>query len=123
MPLTLNQFLLLVITFAVVIAVTFLVVLFVQLRRAAKEGEKTLQEIKALAGDLRKTSQSVNEKIDDLDSVMEITKKTLGYLSEITLFLSTKIIKPSSKYWPFLFPLIRFSWRQMKKKKEGKNGK
>jgi type VI protein secretion system component VasK len=121
MPLTLNQFLLLVITFAVVVAVTFLVMLFIQLRRTAREGEGTLAEIRSLAESLRETSYKVNAKIDDLDGMLEATKKTAIGLSEITWFMTTKIIRPSSKFWPFLFPFIRLGWRQMKKKRREKN--
>jgi type VI protein secretion system component VasK len=121
MPLTLNQFLLLVITFAVVVAVTFLVMLFIQLRRTARDGEGTLAEIRSLAESLRETSYKVNAKIDDLDGMLEATKKTAIGLSEITWFMTTKIIRPSSKFWPFLFPFIRLGWRQMKKKRREKN--
>ena len=125
MSLTLNQFLLLVITIAVVVAVTFLVILFAQLRKTAKEGEKTLRELRALVQNLKETNIKVNNKIDDLGEIVEASKNTVVSLSEIAWFLTTKIIKPSSKYWPFLFPFIRLGWRHLKKKKqkEDKNGK
>ena len=123
MSLTLNQFLFLVITIAVVAAVTFLVTLFVQLRKTAKEGEKTLVELRELINNLKQTEQKVNARVDDLGDVFKATKKTAASISEITWFLATKAIKPSSKYWPFLFPLIRLGWRRLKKRKEDKNGK
>ncbi len=125
MPLTLNQFLLLVITIAAVVAVTFLVTLFVQLRKTAKQGEETLRELRALVQNLKETNIKVNNKIDDLGEIVEASKNTVVSLSEIAFFLSTKIIKPSSKYWPFLFPFIRLGWRHLRKKKqkEDKNGK
>ena len=124
MSLTLNQFLLLILTFAAVIAVTFLVILFVQLRRTAKEGEKTLRELRDLALHLRETNRKINAKIDDVADIVDASRKTALSLSEIALFLSSKVIKPSSKYWPVLFPLIRLGWRQFRKKKhkEDKNG-
>ena len=122
MPLTLNQFLLLVITIAVVVAVTVFIILSIQIRRTAKEGEDTLQEIRLLANQLRETAQKANDRIESLDEIVQSTKKTLSSVAEIALFLSTKVIKPSSKYWPYLFPLIRMGWRQMKKHKEKKNG-
>ena len=121
MQLTLNQFLFLVITIAVVVAVTFLVTLFVQLRKTAKEGEKTLVEIRSLARNLNETSQKALGKIDDVDETLQAVKKTAGRLSEITWFLTTRMIKPSSKYWPILFPLIRLGWRHWKKRKEKNN--
>lgn len=125
MSFTLNQFLLLVITIAAVVAVTFLVTLFVQLRKTAKQGEETLRELRALVQNLKETNIKVNNKIDDLGEIVDASKNTVVSLSEIAFFLSTKIIKPSSKYWPFLFPFIRLGWRHLRKKKqkEDKNGK
>jgi len=125
MSLTLNQFLFLVITICIVVFVTFLVTLIVQLRKTAREGEETLVEIRDLVGNLKETGQKVNTKIDDLTPVLEATKKTVSSISDVSWFLTMKVIKPSSKYWPILFPLLRLGWRQMKKKrkKEDKNGK
>ncbi len=125
MSLTLNQFLFLVITICIVVFVTFLVTLIVQLRKTAREGEETLVEIRNLVGNLKEIGQKVNTKIDDLTPVLEATKKTVSRISEVSWFLTMKVIKPSSKYWPILFPLLRLGWRQMKKKrkKEDKNGK
>ena len=118
MELTLEQFLFLVITIAVVVAVTFLIVLFLQLRRTAKEGQETLVEIRALAKSLNLTSQKAMEKIDDVDETLQNAKKAVVQMSEITWFLTTKIFRPSSKYWPFVLPLVRLGWRQWKKRKE-----
>jgi predicted PurR-regulated permease PerM len=123
MPLTLTQFLLLIITLAVVVGVTFLVTLMIQLRRTLKEGEKTLAEIRELTENLQYTNQKVQTKIDDFGEMITASKKTVVGLSEITWFLTTRIIRPSSKYWPLLFPLLRFGWRRLKKRKEDKNGK
>jgi type II secretory pathway pseudopilin PulG len=121
MPLTLNQFLLLVITIAVVVAVTFLVNLMRQLRKTAQEAEETLVEIRMLASEARETSRSVQSKIEDVGELVLATKKTAVSVAEIAWFVTTKILRPSSKYWPFLFPLIRLGWRQAKKRKEEKN--
>ena len=121
MPLTLNQFLLLVITIAVVIAVTFLVNFLRQLRKTAREAEETLIEVKMLVGETREMSRSLQAKIEDVGELVHATKKTAVSVSEIAWFVTTKILRPSSKYWPFLFPLIRLGWRQAKKFKEEKN--
>lgn len=125
MSLTLNQFLFLVITIAVLVAVTFLVSLIIQLRSTAKEGEKTLKEIRELARNLTETDKKVNEKMDDLRVTIEAAKKSAVGISEIVGFTTAKIIRPSSKYWPLLFPVLRFGWRQIRKKKqkEEKNGR
>jgi len=121
MPLTLNQFLLLVITIAVVVAVTFLINLLRQLRKTAREAEKTLIEVKMLAGETRETNRIIQSKIEDVGEVVLATKKTAVSVSEIAWFVAAKILRPSSKYWPFLFPLMRLGWRQAKKFKEEKN--
>lgn len=121
MPLTLNQFLLLVLTIAAVIAVTYLVGLVRQLRKTAKEAEKTLSEIRLLVEEARETSRSVQSKIEDAGELIRASKKAAVSLSEIAWFVSMKILRPSSKYWPFLFPLFRLGWRQAKKLKEEKN--
>jgi predicted PurR-regulated permease PerM len=118
MELTLDQFLFLVITIAVVAAVSFLIALFRQLRRTAKEGEETLVEIRSLVKTLNQTSQKAMDKIDDVDETLKTAKKTVVQLSEITWFLTSKIIKPSSKYWPIVLPFLRLGWRQWKKRKE-----
>ncbi len=121
MPLTLNQFLLLVITIAVVVAVTFLVNLLRQFRKTAHEAEKTLIEVKMLVGETRETSRILQSRIEDVGELVQASKKTAVSISEIAWFATIKILRPSSKYWPFLFPLMRLGWRQAKKFKEEKN--
>ena len=121
MPLTLIQFLWLVITIAVVVAVTFLVNLLRQLRRTAHEAEKTLIEVKTLVVEARETSRSVQSKLEDVGELVQASKKTAVSISEIAWFATTKLLRPRAKYWPFLFPLMRLGWRQAKKFKEEKN--
>jgi predicted PurR-regulated permease PerM len=123
MPLTLNQFLLLLITIAVIVAVTVFIMFILQLRKTAKEGEETLAKLREFIANLSEISQKVNAKVDDLGQVLEATKKTAVNVGEIAGFFATKIFKPSSKYFVFLLPLLRLVWRQMKKRKENKNGK
>ncbi|MBE0460393.1 MAG: hypothetical protein IBX60_01990 [Candidatus Aminicenantes bacterium] len=124
MALTLNQFLLLVITITVVVAVIFLAFFLAQVRRTAREGEETLIEIKSLVRNLEETSRKANKNLDAFNDILEASKKAVISLSEISwVLLSAKAIKPSSKYWPLLLPLLRVGWRQLKKRKEGKNVK
>ena len=118
MSLTLTQFLLLVITIAVVVAVTFLAILALQLIKTTKDGQKTLAEIRQLTQNLQETSLKVNSRIESFDKIVEATKNTAANLSEIAWFTTTRMIRPTSKYWPFLFPLIRLGWRHFKKRKE-----
>jgi ABC-type transporter Mla subunit MlaD len=123
MSLTLNQFLFLVLTFAAVVAVTFLVIYLIQLRRTAAEGKRTLSEIRKLAENLNELSGVVKDKIEDFGQIMEASKRTAFHLSEASFILTTRLLKPASRYWPFIYPLIRLFWKQRKKRKEKKNGK
>ncbi|MBD3413167.1 MAG: hypothetical protein GF421_01895 [Candidatus Aminicenantes bacterium] len=124
MSLTLNQFLFLVLTFAAVVAVTFLVIFLIQLKKTAKETTLTMLEVRSLAKNLNDASLKINAQVDDVQDILDATKKTALGLSEATWFMTTKVIRPSSRYWPFIYPLIRMGWRQIKRmKKEGKNGK
>ena len=120
MPLTLNQFLLLIITIAAVVAVTYLVILFSQLRKTAQKGEQALSEITELASSLKETNRNLNMKIDDVGEILENAKNAASRLGEITGFVTMRMIRPSSKYWPILYPLARFGWRQWKKRKRQK---
>lgn len=123
MLLTLNQVLLLVLTIAAVVGITVLVLFLLQLRKTAKEGEKTLVEFQTLARNLNMLSEKVSAKVDDLGELVDATRKTAVSMSEAAWFVTSKIIRPSSRIWPVLFPLVRVGWRRLKKKKEDKNGK
>ena len=118
MLLTLNQTLFLVISVAFVVATVFLILFLIQVRRTAREGERTLVELRELAEGLKGIEQKVDARIDDVGEILESSKKTVADLSEVTLFLTTKVIRPASKYWLILYPLIRLGWRQLKKRKE-----
>ncbi len=123
MALTLNEFILLVITFSAVVVATVITIFFIQLKKTAKEGESTLREIKELVKSLRTTGQKVNDKLDELGEMIEVTKKTASNISEIAGFVISRVLRPSFKYWPLIFPLLNFGWRQLRKKKGGRDGK
>ena len=118
MVLTLDQFLLLVLTIAAVVAVTYIIIFLHQMRKTAREGSAALMEIRELAKNLNETNRKVNQELDDVGEFIDASKKTAVNLSEAAFFVTTKIVKPGSKYMPFLFPLIRFGWRLLKKKKK-----
>ncbi len=122
MTLTLNQFLFLVLTFAAVVVAIFLVLFLIQMRRTAAEGEKTLVELKKLVKNLDELNGVLKDKLGDLGQTIEASKKTLINLSEASLFLTARLLKPASRYWPFIFPLIQYFWKKRRKKKEEKNG-
>jgi hypothetical protein len=118
MLLTLNQTLFLVLTIAAVVVVVFLILFLVQLRRTAREGERALAEVGALAGSLKEIERKVSARIDDVGELLESSKRTAAGLAEASLFLTTKVVRPASRYWPILYPLLRMGWRQLKKRKE-----
>ncbi|HUT08100.1 MAG TPA: DUF948 domain-containing protein [Candidatus Latescibacteria bacterium] len=121
MLLTLNQVLGIILTVAAVVAVTFLALFLNQLRRTAREGEKTLAKAQELMDGLKEIEAKVNASLDNVGEVLATSKKAVTGLSEITFFLTSKVIRPSARYWPFLFPLIRLGLQQMKKRKEKKD--
>jgi len=122
MTLTLNQVLGIILTMAAVVAVTFLALFLNQLRRTAREGQKTLAKAQEMMDGLKEIEAKVNASLDNVGEVLAASKKAVTGLSEIMFFLTSKVIRPSARYWPFLFPLLRLGLQQMKKRKEKKDG-
>ena len=120
MLLTLNQTLFLVLTIAAVVVVVFLVLFLAQLRRTAQEGERTLAEVRELAIGFKEIERKIDARIDDVGELLESSKKTAAGLAQASLFLTTKVVGPASRYWPILYPLLRIGWRQLKKMKKKK---
>jgi hypothetical protein len=121
MSLTLSQVLSIVLTVAAVVGVTVLSLFLLQLRRTAREGEKTLIKAQETMDGLQAIEAKIKANLDNVGEVLATSKKAVSGISEITLFLTSKIIRPSARYWPFLFPLLRFGLQQMKKRKEKKD--
>jgi len=121
MPLTLNQFLLLVLTFAAVIVAVYLIRLFAQLRRTAAAGEKALGEVQALARNLNELEQVVKDKVEVLGKTLDASKKAAVNLSEASLLLTQKVLRPSSKFLPLALPVARFLWRHLQKRRKEKS--
>ncbi len=122
MALTLNQALFLILTIVAVVVAVFLVRFLVQLRRTAAEGEKTLAEMKELAANLNELDQLVKAKVEDLGKLVEASKTTAINLSEASVFLTTRLLKPAANYWPIVYPILMFLWKRFKKRKEKKDG-
>lgn len=118
MHLTLNQTLFLVLTIAAVVLVVYLVLLLIQLRRTAREGERTLAEIGELAGSLKELERTLNTRIDDMGDLLASTKKMAAGLAQASLFLTTKVVHPAARFLPIVFPLLLMGLRGLKKKKE-----
>jgi predicted dinucleotide-utilizing enzyme len=121
MTLTLNQVLSIILTVAAVVAVTFLAMFLSQLRRTAREGEKTLVKVQEAVEGMQAIEAKLSASLDNVGEVLATTKKAVSGLAEISFYVSSKVIRPSAKYWPLIFPLVRFGLQQMKKRKEKKD--
>ncbi len=122
MPLTLNQFLFLILTFAAVVVVVYLVRFLAQLRHTAEEGEKTMTEIRKLVENLNELDGLIKDKLVGLGEFVEASKRTAVNVSEASFLLTTKMLRPTSKYWPVILPLASFFWKKFRKRKEKKHG-
>lgn len=122
MLLTLNQVLGVILTVAAVVAVTFLVMFLIQLRRTVREGEKTLIKAQETMDGLKAIEAKIDANLDNVGEVLAASKKAASGLSEIAFFVTTKVVRPSARYWPFLFPLVRLGLQQLKKRKEKRDG-
>jgi flagellar biosynthesis/type III secretory pathway M-ring protein FliF/YscJ len=118
LTLTLNQVLLLVLTFAAVVVAVVLVRLFAQLRRTAAEGEKALTEMRVLAQHLTELDLVVKDKVETLGTTLEASKKAAVNIGQASALITSKFIKPSSSYLPLIIPVARFVLKRMNKKKE-----
>jgi hypothetical protein len=118
MQLTLNQSLFLVLTFAAVVAVVFLVRFLVQLRSTAEEGERTLAEVRKLVENLNNLDGMIKDRLVSLGEFVEASKKTAVNVSEASFLLTTRILRPGSKYWSILLPVASYFWKKFRKRKE-----
>jgi len=123
MLLTFNQTLFLILTVAAVVIAVFLILFLLQLRRTAREAEKSLQELQVTLEKLKTIEDKVERHLDETGTIIQSAKKTVSGLSELSFFLTTRVVRPASKYWPVIFPLMRYGWQLIKKRKEKKNGR
>lgn len=122
MPLTLNQFLWLVITLTIVVVATWLILFLRQLKATAEEGQKALAELRRALEEFHGVEVLIKEKVETMADTLESSRKVAASLAEILGFLATRVARPASRYWPFIFPLLQFIWRRKKKKKERIHG-
>jgi hypothetical protein len=118
MPLTLAQILSIILTVAAVVAVIFLVQLFIQLRRTAAEAEKTMIEVRALAKSMSELELVVRERVNEMGDTIKVARKAALGLSEASLRVTSKMLPFPGKYLPLLFPVARFVMKSIKKNKE-----
>ena len=118
MFLSFNQTLFLILTVVGVVVLVFLARFLVQLRRTAREGEKTLIEAQGLLADLRPLEKKLNARVDDVGQILDSSKKAAAGAAEITQFVAWRMLRPASIYWPLIYPLLRFGWKKYRKRKE-----
>ena len=124
MALTLNQVLFLILTIAAVVVAVFLVRFLVQLRRTAGEGEKTLAEMRRLAENLNELDLVVKAKVEDVGRLVEASKTTAANLSQASMFVTARLLKPAASYWPLVYPLLMVLGKTARKRrKEKKDGR
>ena len=122
MTITLNQVLGIILTVAAVVAVTFLAMFLNQLRRTAREGEKTLVKAQETMDGLNVIEAKINASLDNVGEVLATSKRAVAGLTGVTHFLSSSIIRPSARFWPLLLPVLSFGLQRMKKKRRNKDG-
>lgn len=121
MLLTFNQVLYLLLTVAALVLAVVLAVFLLQLRRTAREAEKSFQELQLVLQRFEKIEDKLERRLDEAGEIISSTKKAVSGLGELSIFLTTNVVRPASRFWPVLFPLLRFGWQLMKKRKEKKN--
>src|SRR4030042_2271365 len=122
MTLTLNQVLGIILTVAAVVAVIFLVMFLNQLRKTAREGEKTLVKAQETMDGLNVIEAKINASLDNVVRVLATSKRAVAGLTGVTHFLTSNVIRPSARFWPLLVPLLSFGLQKMKKKRRKKDG-
>lgn len=122
MPLTLNQFLLLVLTLVAVVVAVYLIRVLAKLGSVAEEAEKTMGEVRELVKNLNELNGVVKDRLVNIGEFMEASKRAAVNLSEASFFLTTRVLRPSSKFLPLMLPLASFFWKQFRKRKEKKHG-
>ena len=122
MTLTLNQVLWIILTVSAVVAVIFLVLFLIQLRKTAREGEKTLIKAQEAMDELKVIEAKINVSLDSVGEVLATSKRAVAGISGATNFLTSSVIRPSARFWPILFPLLSLGLRKMKKKRRNKDG-
>ncbi len=122
MTLTLNQVLWIILTVAAVVTVVFLVLFLIQLRKTAREGEKTLIKAQEAMDELKVIEAKLNVSLDAVGEVLATSNRAVARISGATHFLTSGMIRPTARFWPILFPLLSLGLRKLKKKRRNKDG-
>ncbi len=115
---TLTQIFLLVLIVAAVVAIVFLVRLFIQLRTTAGEAEKTLAEVRVLVQRLSELDLEVKARVEELGDTLRVSRKAAVGVSAATMQIASKLLPGPAKFLPLALPVAGFVLRRMQKKKE-----
>jgi hypothetical protein len=104
-------------TAAAVVAVVFLVRLFIQLRTTVAEAEKTLVEARVLIKNLSELDLEVKSRVEELGSLLGTSREAGDSLSGMTMLATSKLLPAPARFLPLVLPLVRFAFRKIKKRK------
>jgi hypothetical protein len=114
----LNSILLIVLTATAVVAVVFLVLLFIQLRKTAGEAEKTLVEVRVLVQNLSELDLEVKARVEELGGTFGVFRKAAIEISKAAMMVTSRFLPAPARYLPFVLPVARYIMRQINKGKE-----
>jgi len=117
-----NTLIIIVFLVAVIVSVGFLLVVLTlvpaiqQFKALLKDMEKTSNEVRALALQLRIVSGKIELDIDKVDGILDSTGETVQEAKESLKFINTNLLKRSAGLLALL-PAIKFGWNLVKKLK------
>lgn len=111
MPISFNQALFLVLTIAGVVVLVFLALFLAQLRRTAREAERTMVKANEMLEEVKVLERKIEAGVDDALVVLGNARKVTSVVSEAVLLLSTRVVKPAMKFGPIVFPLLQLGVR------------
>jgi hypothetical protein len=114
----LNSILLIVLTATAVVAVVFLVLLFIQLRKTAGEAQKTLVEVRVLVRHLSELDLEVKTRVEELGGTLGVFKTAAVEISKAAALVTSKFLPAPIRYLPLILPVARYITRQIKNGKE-----
>lgn len=109
---------LIVLIVAAVVAIVFLVRLFIQLGTTAGEAEKTLAEVRVLVQRLSELDLEVKARVEELGDTLRVSRKAAVGFSEATMQITSKLLPGPAKYLPLVLPIAGLFVRRMQKRKE-----
>ena len=118
MTLTLNQVLWIILTVAAVVAVIFLVQFLIQLRKTAREGEKTLIKAQEAMDELKVIEAKINVSLDNVGEVLATSKRAVAGISGVDEFPRLQRDPADGEILAHTLPALESRPAENEKKKE-----